>query len=279
MDINIDPYLLSEPFRVSWYEVTLLIGLVISLLLIRKLAEGYRLEASRALRLALIALPGGLIGARLLHVIDSFDYYAANPVLAFQIWEGGFAQYGMILGWLGTALVVNASWVKLPSKRFLDLVTIPLLAGFAIGRAGCITYGCCYGSPTSLPWGVVFTHPDSLINRTAPELQGIPIHPVQFYEMVFFLVLAVILLRLRPHLRPIEGASFMVFLFAHSLERFLITFLRGDYAQLQRLGWLTQSQIIALLLLAVAVIWLAAYHRTRGRKREHPPESSDDVSP
>ncbi len=71
----------------------------------------------------------------------------------------------------------------------------------------------------------------------------------------------------------------MLFLFAHSLDRFLITFLRCDYAQLQRVGWMAQSQIIAPLLLAVGVIWLAAYDRTRGRKRERPPEPSDDLSP
>ncbi len=276
MSINIDPYLLRDPFPLSWYEVTILIGLGTSLLLFWKLADRYELNSSRVLRLALVSLPGGIVGARLLHVIDSFDYYSAHPNLVLRFWEGGFAQYGMILGWLGTALAVNALWVKLPSTRFLDLLPAPLLVGFAIGRIGCITYGCCYGSPTDLPWGVVFSHPDSLINAAAPHLRGVAVHPVQIYEMAFFLILALILLGLQRRLQPGSGAIFMVFLFAHSVERFLITFLRGDYVELQRLAWLTQSQIIALCLALVPVFWLASRFRKVGKSTEHSFASPDE---
>ncbi len=260
MVIHIDPYLLRDPFLLQWYEVTLFISLAVSLMLLWKLAARYELQPSRALQLALVALPGGLIGARLLHVIDSYSYYAANPALALRVWDGGFAQYGMMLGWLGFALVVNRFWVQLPARRFLDLAPVPLLTGFAIGRMGCLLHGCCFGNATSLPWGVTFTHPDSLINRVAPELEGVAVHPVPAYEMILFALLAAALLYLQPRLRSVPYASFMLFLLGHSVIRFGTSFLRHDYTDLQRVGWLTQAQVIAACLFAAAVIWLIHYH-------------------
>jgi len=251
--IGLDPYIIKTPFAVRWYEILLLSGLGVGLLLLWKLAKKYELTPSHALFLALAALPGGLIGARLFHVIDKFDYYSANPGLIPRFWEGGFAQYGMIFGGLATALILLAFHRKLSFIKFLDIVPVPILVGLSIGRVGCITYGCCYGGATSLPWGFVFTHPDSLINIVAPELSGVPVHPTPVYEMVCFLGLAGILLGLRRYLQPIEGMSFLSFLIGHSIERFLIMFFRGDYPELQVVAWLTQAQVIALTVFLISV--------------------------
>ncbi len=276
MVIHIDPYALSEPFLLRWYEVTLFVSLTVSLLLLWRLAGKYGLEPSRALSLALVALPGGLIGARLLHVIDSYSYYAANPALALRVWDGGFAQYGMMLGWLGCALALNALWMRLPAHRFLDLAPVPLLVGFAVGRIGCLLHGCCFGSPTNLPWGVTFTHPDSIINRVAPELEGVAVHPVPAYEMLLFAVLAVAVLYLRPRLPSVPYASFMLFLLGHSLIRFGTAFLRHDYLDLQRVGWLTQAQVIAVCLFIVALIWLIHHHLRGNATVDHHGASGGD---
>ena len=93
-----------------------------------------------------------------------------------------------------------------------------------------------------------------------------PFHPTQVYEMVCFIVLAIVLLGLRQHLQPMEGMSFLTFLAGHSIERFLIIFFRGDYPQLQVLAWLTQAQIIALAVFFISVPWLVTYYVKVKRK-------------
>jgi len=254
--IELDPYLIRDPFAIRWYTILLFTGIGVGFFLLWKLARKYELDPSDSLFLALATVPGGLIGARLLHVIDYFDYYRANPGLIPRFWEGGFAQYGMIFGGIATALVLHAFWRKVPFIRLLDLVPAPVLVGLSIGRIGCITLGCCYGSATDLPWGFVFAHPDSFINIAAPELRGVPVHPAQVYEIVSFLALAGVLLCMYRHLQPIKGMSFLVFLVGHSVARFSITFLRGDYPELLVVAWLTQAQIIALAVLFISVPWL-----------------------
>lgn len=124
------------------------------------------------------------------------------------------------------------------------------------------------GSPTSLLWEFVYTHPNSLINIVAPELSGVPVHPTQVYEIAYFLALAGILLGLRQYLQPMEGMSFLTFLVGHSIERFLIMFFRGDYSELQVVAWLTQAQIIALAVFFISVPWLVAYYVKVKRKNK-----------
>ncbi len=193
-------------------------------------------------------------------MIDHLDLYLADPVRILFLWEGGFSQYGMILGGLASA-AIYAYRRKLPFVRFLDLIPVPLLVGLSIGRIGCITRGCCHGGPTDLPWGFVFLHPDSFI---APVLRGVPVHPTQLYEIVWFLALAGILLGLRKYLRQVEGLSALIFFVGHSVGRFLIFFTRGDHQALQVMVGLTQAQIIALVIFLVSVSLLIAY---RGRIR------------
>lgn len=159
--------------------------------------------------------------------------------------------------------LLYAYWRKLPFIKFLDLTPVPILVGLSIGRVGCITQGCCYGSETSLPWGFVYTHPYSSI---VPELRGALVHPTPVYEIIWFLVLAGILLRLGKYLQSIKGRIFLSFLVGHSIERFLIFFVRGDYPELQVVAGLTQAQIIALIIFSISAPLLVIY----GRKGAEP---------
>ena len=247
--IGLNPYILETPFLVAWYLIFLLVGLALAGFLAFKLAKKYELKRWDVLFAILVAIPGGLIGARLFHVIDDFDYYLANLRLIPLFWIGGFSQYGMIIGGLLCALLY-AYWRKLPFVKFLDLFPLPLLVGLSIGRVGCIIQGCCYGSPTSLPWGFVYTHPNSFI---APELRRVLVHPAQAYEIIWFLILAGILLGLGKSLQPIKGMTFLSFLIGHSIERFLIFFVRGDYPELQIVAGLTQAQIIAVIIFFISI--------------------------
>ena len=126
----------------------------------------------------------------------------------------------------------------------------------AVGRLGCTLNGCCYGLPTSLPWGVVYTHPNSF----API--GVAIHPTQIYEIIYNLIAFGVLLKLRGRLKP-DGSLFLIYLVLYSIWRFSISFLREESPFL---FGLPQAQVIAIIVLVITVPILA--YRTRGVKAE-----------
>ncbi len=250
--IGLNPYLVDYPVAITWYLVLLLAGLLISLFIAIKLSGKYGLDGRSTLFALLTAIPGGLIGARLFHVIDKFDYYSVNLHLIPLFWTGGFSQYGMLIGGLSFALLF--SWLKkLPVWKFLDLIAVPLLIGLSFGRIGCVIHGCCYGNPTGLPWSFTYTNPNS---HVAPELLNKALHPAQAYEAIWFLALGSILFLTARYLRPIEGITFLIFIIGHSASRFLIFFSRGEYQELQVALNLTQAQLISVLFFITAVFCL-----------------------
>jgi phosphatidylglycerol:prolipoprotein diacylglycerol transferase len=126
----------------------------------------------------------------------------------------------------------------------------------AVGRIGCTINGCCYGLPTSLPWGVVYTH----LNSIAPL--GIAIHPTQLYEFIYNIIAFGILLKLRGRLKP-DGSLFLIYLSLYSLWRLGIAFLREGTPFLFGLH---QAQVISIIILAITIPILVM--RTRWVKEE-----------
>lgn len=107
-----------------------------------------------------------------------------------QLWDGGLAfQGGLLLGVITALIYIRRQ--GLPAWRTLDTLALGLPLGQAIGRLGCFMAGCCYGRPTDLPWGLTFTHPESL----GPL--GIKVHPTQIYESLLVLGVFAVLYRLR----------------------------------------------------------------------------------
>ena len=101
----------------------------------------------------MVGIPSGVIFARLLHVIDRWDYYGQNP--GQIIGASGLTAYG---GVLGAALAV---WIYMKVSKqefgyFADMLAPGIILAQAIGRIGCTLNGCCYGTAASLPWCVVF---------------------------------------------------------------------------------------------------------------------------
>ena len=199
---------------------------------------------------ALWAIPMGIIVSRLIHVVDKYDYYFHNPgdILGFD----GLTIYGAILGGL------LGGWIYCRLRRLsfaplADLAAPGIILAQAIGRVGCILNGCCYGKPTSLPWGFIY-----------PRVSGEPVHPTQLYELLGDLIIFALLFWVfRGRLRP-SGSLLAMYLALYSALTFTVRFWRGDTEQF--LGSLQEGQLIAILVFIAAAIWLAT--RTRwGRKQ------------
>ncbi len=199
------------------------------------------------------ALIGGLVGARVFHILDFWEYYSANPGQIISLQLNGLAIYGGLVGGL-VAVAGYAAWKKLSFWRLADVAAVGLPLGQAIGRVGCLINGCNYGSPTTLPWGVVWTNPGAM----AP-INDVARHPAQAYEALLSLAVFGLVWMLRKRFKT-DGVLFLVYMVAYSIGRFPISLVREDTIAL---FGLRQAQVVGLAVIVLAVP--LAYYLTRRR--------------
>jgi len=176
-------------FRIGSFEVTsfgILVGLgvLVGLVVLGRELTRTGLDATRGQEAALIAVVGGLIGAKLLYVLE----HVQGPLLENLLARGGLSWFGGLIGGVvaGIAAVVRA---RLPLLPTLAAAAPALAFGQAVGRIGCFLVGDDYGRPSSLPWAVAF--PRGLPPTT------VPVHPTQLYEAVGLVIIGGVLLRWR----------------------------------------------------------------------------------
>jgi len=240
--ISINPVALTiGSVEIRWYGILVALAvLTVVLWVLREVRKGANLSYDTVFTAALVGIPSGIIISKLLHVVDLWGYYIQNPG---QIIGGaGLTAWGAVLG-AALGIWIYSRFTKFQFGYFADVTAPGIILAQAVGRVGCTINGCCYGVPTSLPWGVVYTHPDSL----APL--GIAIHPTQPYEIIYNLIVFGILLTLRGRLKP-DGSLFLIYLSLYSLWRVGIDFLREGTPFLFGLH---QAQVIAIIVLAIAI--------------------------
>lgn len=193
------------------------------------------------------ALVAGILGARLYYVlIAQPGWYLARPWDVFALWQGGLSVHGGILAGLGAA-AWYARRSRLGFLAFADILTPGLALGQAIGQVACLLSGDSYGTPTGLPWAITFTDPAAMAPR------GVPLHPLQVYELLAYLGVFVLVWAARRHLaRP--GTILALYGGAYGAARFFLEFLRADPPRL--LG-IAVPQAISLVLVAAALLFAA----------------------
>jgi phosphatidylglycerol:prolipoprotein diacylglycerol transferase len=263
IEIGIDPMIAHlGPFMISWYNLFFMLAVAAGWWLGLREAERKGLDVEKMWSLITWSVLGGLVGARLFHVMDRWDLYAADPVRALYVWEGGLAIYGGLIGGVLTGLLY-AWWVGLPVWRVADAAAPGLILGQALGRLACIPNGDAYGAPTDAPWAFVYTNPATMV---PDDLLGTPLHPYPLYEMVFDLALLGLLWRLRSVYKT-DGLLFLTYAGVYAVGRFLLTFSRME--QVWFFG-LQEAQIVALAVL-VLIVPLVSWRMQVGRRLEERP--------
>jgi len=283
--IGIDPMIFQAGvFAISWHGLFTFVGVAIAVLLVARWARREGIDTDTVFSVAIWAIISGILGAKVVHVIDRWDIYSQNPSQIFS--RAGIALYGALLfGFLGGAGYILVRkllgriyagemwpWFKKlvgPGIRegylkgtmyakFKDFsighladVTAPaMLIAQTIGRIGDIINGEHIATRTGLPWGFVYSHPDS----GSYQLYGLTAsHPAIAYEMIWNMVVLAIIWMLRGRLAP-PGMLFALYMMLYSLGRFFVQFLRLDkvwFAGLQ------EAHIIALIIMIVTVPLLA----------------------
>ncbi|MBI3965017.1 MAG: prolipoprotein diacylglyceryl transferase [Chloroflexi bacterium] len=254
IDIGIDPIMFRiGPLVLAWHGFFSAVGLGVALWLVGKESKRFGVTEDQSSFIALWGILGAIVGARLFHVVDAWEYYAQRPLSIFLINEGGIAIYGAIVGGV-LGGVVAAWWRQWPWGPYADLGGIGLILGQAIGRLGDVINGEHRGTPLEAPWSVRYTHPETL-----GEL-NVPVSSAVTYELIWDVVIFVILGYLRFR-RPQPGVIFWTYLGLYSVGRFFISFFRYD--AIVAMG-LAQAQLVAMALAfgsALMVIYLATSKR------------------
>jgi phosphatidylglycerol---prolipoprotein diacylglyceryl transferase len=194
-----------------------------------------------------------LLSSKVWLILSDWGFYTAHPREMFSITtlQSAGTFYGGVLG--GVVWVLFYSRLqRLPLLPVLDVTAAPVALGHAIGRLGCFAAGCCYGKPTSLPWGVTFTNPE------ATKLSGTPLntalHPTQLYEAAAeFLNFALLVWFGAKKRAPghIVGLYFMLY----GIERGAMEFLRDDPGR----TLMFQNRISLMQIVSLGLVLLGAY--------------------
>ncbi|HZI19360.1 MAG TPA: prolipoprotein diacylglyceryl transferase [Pyrinomonadaceae bacterium] len=251
-------------FPVNTYGVLLALAFLVALFVSARLGQRDGLPRERVFDLGLWMLLGGLLGSKLLLMFAEPEYGASwRNLLSVDFLRSGGVWYGGFLGGLAAGLILVRKY-GLPFWKTTDAFAPGVAIGQAVGRQGCFAAGCCWGEPTSLPWGVQFT-------EAAHRITGVPVdaplHPTQLYESAAALVIFLFLLWLHRRKR-FDGQVLTAYAVLYGATRFAIEFVRddprGDIAGLTTSTGLSTSQLISLLVFFGGLVFLLLRRRRAG---------------
>jgi phosphatidylglycerol:prolipoprotein diacylglycerol transferase len=241
--------------------VFLAIAFLCGILVTVKLAERDGLPRQKIYDLSLWMLLAGLIGSKILMLFTEAEY-RENPMqlVSLDFLRSGGVWYGGLLGGVLVGYLLMKRY-QLPWWKTADAFAPGLAVGNFFGRQGCFAAGCCWGKPTTLPWGVKFT-------EQGHQITGVPtdtyLHPTQLYESFAMLLVFFFLFWLHKRKR-FSGQVILAYALLYSVIRFAIEFVRddprGDILGLTTLTGLSTSQLISIVIGTCALILLVVRRR------------------
>ena len=249
-------------FPINTYGVFLALAFLCAILIAVKLAARDGLPREKIYDLCLWMLVSSLIGSKILMLFTEPEY-RDHPwqLLSLDFLRSGGVFYGGLIAAILAGYILMRRY-KLPWWKTADACAPGIAIGNFFGRQGCFAAGCCWGKPTSMPWGVKFS-------ELGHEITGVPIgvslHPTQLYESFAMLIVFGFLLWLHKR-RIFDGQVILFYALLYSIVRFSIEFFRddprGDVFGLTSATGLSTSQLISLVIGIGALILLI----TRWRK-------------
>jgi phosphatidylglycerol:prolipoprotein diacylglycerol transferase len=252
-------------FPINTYGVFLALAFLCAILITVKLAARDGLPRERIYDLCLWMLLSSLIGSKLLMLLTEPEY-RDHPLqlLSLDFLRSGGVFYGGLIGAILTGYFLMRRY-KLPWWKTADACAPGIAIGNFFGRQGCFAAGCCWGKPTTLPWGMKFTELGHEITGVPTD---VPLHPTQLYESFAMLIVFFFLLWLHKH-RRFSGQVILFYALLYSVIRFAIEFLRddprGDLFGLTTLTGLSTSQIISVIVGIAALILLIVRWRKNSK--------------
>lgn len=260
---QIDLPFMSSPITIRWYGVIIAFGLILAVLFGGRKAYVWKMDINKMLDVLIYGALGGVVGARLYYVFSKWDYYSACPEEIFQIWHGGLAIYGGLIGGILAALIV-CKVEKLNILNLLDLCGMSFLIGQGIGRWGNFANQEAFGTNTDSFIGMYSVKTEayltSLVNSGTDIIvdPSKPVHPTFLYESLWCLLSFVILYIVCQKFRKFSGQLFLGYGFLYGIERAVVEGMRTDSLYIGDTN-IRVSQLLSLILVIVCGILLVIF--------------------
>lgn len=245
------------PFTIYWYSVLILIAVLIGYQIVLRYCKKIGFQISTIIDMLLYLIIWAIVGARVYYVIFNFSAFQDNLLGIFMIWKGGLAIYGAIIG----AVIYICYYCykhKLNFIQVLDIFSLPLLLGQAIGRWGNFFNSEAYGGITTY---------ESLKSMFLPEfiidgmyIEGAYRQPTFLYESIWCLIGVLILWRIRKKPFQKNGAQISFYLIWYGIGRFFIEGLRSDSLYI---GDFRVSQIVSIIMVIVGIVGMIMVNRKK----------------
>ena len=261
-------YIGGNLYSIKWYGVIIAFGLILAALFGGRIAYTWKMDLSKMVDVLIYGMFGGIICARAYYVAFEWDYYSVHPDEIFQIWRGGLAIYGGIIGGL-IAAFITCKVEKLNFYNLLDCAGMSLLIGQGIGRWGNYANQEAFGVFTNGNYGMMSDKVISYIEKN-PELyslQGVEnieeyieannlfVHPTFFYEFAWCMLGVLVLYIITRKFRKFSGQTFLCYGIWYGIERAFVEGVRTDSLYIGNTD-LRVSQVLSIAIVVVCAVIL-----------------------
>lgn len=254
-------YVMLFGFRIYIYGFFITAGYILAGLYCYKRRDTLKLTRDNVLDLIIMAVPCGLVGARLYFILFNFsDYFGPGKWLnIFMLREGGLAVYGGII-FAGLAFVIYSRLKKIPLGKVFDTAGFGLLIGQAVGRWGNFFNRESFGAVTDLPWKMGLTTGVQGVPGLEAVQRTVYVHPTFLYESLWNLAgLLIMHIYSKKRGTKYHGQYFLFYMAWYGFGRFMIEALRTDSLMLYGTD-IRASQLLAALSFSVAAVLLVRNH-------------------
>ena len=273
------------PLPVRAYAMCILLGIVVAMWITQRRLATRGGKPGQVLDISAWAVPFGIIGGRIYHLITSPQAYfgeGGNPWNAFKVWEGGLGIWGAIaLGALGA--YIGCRRQKVNFLDFVDSAAPGILVAQALGRFGNYFNNEIHGAPTDLPWGLRVYEWDQAAGHAVLDANGNPVvlgvfHPTFLYEAIFCVLLAWLLVWLDKRYDFRRGQIFALYIAGYPIGRGVVEFMRTDDAN-HILGLRVNSWVSILVFLLGVFLFFWFGRRPPDEGAEPAPETATETAP
>ncbi len=270
----------GQEITIRWYGAIIAFGFLLAVLWGGRMAYKWKMSLDKMIDVLIFGTFAAIIGARLYYVIFRWDYYSQNPGEIIQIWNGGLAIYGGIIGGI-IAAFITCRFNKLNFFNLLDCAGMSLLIGQGIGRWGNFANQEAFGTNTKMPWGMISEKTTIYLVDHKDELEALgmsvdpysPVHPTFLYESLWCIGSFLILLVMYKKFRKFSGQLFLSYGVLYGTGRAIIEGFRTDSLYIGD----TTLRVSQVLSFAVAMLFLAAlvFMLIKAKKNPKPIEGVD----
>ncbi len=282
----------EKVISIRWYGAIIAFGFLLAVLFGGRIAYKWKINLDKMVDILIYGTIFGIIGARLYYVAFEWGYYSQHLNEIVQIWNGGLAIYGGIIGGLLGAYI-TCKVEKVNFFNLLDMASMSLLIGQGIGRWGNFANQEAFGTFTTKPWGMmsdtvleyIQKNPSSfgLSGMTSDQIAAyisendLYVHPTFLYESIWCLLGFAVLYIILRKFRKFSGQLFLTYGVWYGIERAVVEGLRTDSLFIGNTN-LRVSQLLSIVLATVCLILLVVL-LVKYKKNPKPIEGIDYFPP